>query len=71
MSYGAKFCPGMWLRNRNTQEEGFVIRSYRAGDDVMYKMSLPNKRGEDYISDWNEKLLGLADSQAKAATGSR
>jgi hypothetical protein len=71
MNYEARFCPGTWLRNRNTKEEGFVIRSYRLGEAMMYKMSLPNKRGADYISDWNEKLLELADSQAKAATRSR
>jgi hypothetical protein len=70
MNYQAKFNPGTWLRNRNTNEEGFVKRTYGAGHVVMYEMRLPNKGGDDYIADWNEKFLELASSELKkTATG--
>jgi hypothetical protein len=69
MDHHAKFYPGTWLRNRNTHEEGFVKRAYGVGNVVMYEMSLPNKRGVHYVSDWNEKVLELAHSKARAAAG--
>jgi hypothetical protein len=68
MTAHAKFHIGILLHNRNTNEDGLVIRMYQREErgETMYEVAVPvlldTWAGRHYIFDWAESTLELSDN---------
>jgi hypothetical protein len=68
MTAHAKFCTGVLLHNRNTKEDGLVMKVYQNAErgETMYQVAVSIRHdtweGRHLVSDWAESALELSDS---------
>jgi hypothetical protein len=64
----AKFCIGILLHNRNTNEDGLVTRVYQSAElgETMYEVAVSIRPDtwacRHLVSDWAESVLVLSDN---------
>jgi hypothetical protein len=70
----AKFCIGILLHNRNTNEDGLVTRVYQSVElgETMYEVAVSIRPdswgGRHLVSDWAESTLELSDNAVLKAS---
>jgi hypothetical protein len=76
MTANAKFCTGILLHNRNTKEDGLVMRVYQSPErgETMYQVAVSIRpdtwAGRHLVSDWAESTLELSDNAILNASAS-